>query len=128
MNTIFGSVYVSDGQEGLESYHFGEKSHISLSTLPQSWRLDDDSPLPEKKLFLGTSYNEESRIFKGEIEWSPVTLKGETRWIYHMVFSEDLMEIQGGNCTCYDAEGKQTRSVRYGKEVFYRKLTGWYSS
>lgn len=127
--TIFGSVYVQGGKEGFESYHFGESgSYISYAAVPPSWQLDDGSCLPKKKDFLNTLYDIQTRTFRGTVQWSTVNFGEDSKREYRMVFSEDLMEIEGGEVTRYDAEGKKRNKVEtYGSELFYEmKLIGKY--
>ena len=116
------------GTEGLESYHFEkDNSYISYAAAPSMWQLDNGKPVPEKKQFQNESYNQETRTFTGIVEWSPVPFNGYSKQEYEMVFSEDLLEIEGGKVIYYDAGGhKQDESDYYGQDFFYEKLTGRY--
>ena len=122
--TLFGGIYVQGGTEGLASYHFAEQeSYISYSAAPFFWRLDDGSPPPVRKPFLNTSYDMETRTFRGIINWSPVNWNGNSKWIYRIVFSEDFMTIESGEVITYDAQGEETAETHvYGQHLFYMRV------
>ena len=121
--TLFGGIYVQ-GTEGLASYHFAEQeSYISYSAAPFFWRLDDGSPPPVRKPFLNTSYDMETRTFRGIINWSPVNWNGNSKWVYRIVFSEDFMTIESGEVIMYDAQGEETAETHvYGQHLFYMRV------
>ena len=124
--TIFGNVYVQCGMEGLASYHFEtDESYISYASAPQFWQLSDGSTPPDKKQFLSASYDVHTRTFEGTVDWSPLNFDGDSKWEYHMVFSEDLLEIEAGEIIRYDTEGKKREEVEtFGRDIFYEKLIG----
>lgn len=123
-STIFDSIYVQGGTKGIASYHFSEEeSYISYAAAPPIWRLDDGSSPPEKKPFEETSYDPHIRIFKGVINWTPVSFHGDSKWVYEIKFSEDFMEIEGGEVTAYDIEGNKQRETHlFAYHLFYCRL------
>ena len=121
--TIFGGIYIQWNMEGLASYHFEEEeSYISYSAAPPYWRLDDGSPPPVRKPFLNSSYNMDTRTFRGTIDWSLVNWHGNSKWVYRIVFSEDFMAIDSGEVVIYDSQGEETNEACvYGQQIFYER-------
>ena len=74
----FGYSYVQGRTWGLASYHFEspESVYISYIAAPQSWRLEDESPVPERAPFEDHDYVPETRTFTGTIRWSPLRFGG----------------------------------------------------
>ena len=124
LNTIFGGVYVQGNTVGLASYHFEEAgSYICYSSAPPFWRLDDGTPPPERKPFENSSYDPETRTFRGVVNWSPVAFHGDSRWVYRIVFSEDFMAIEGGEVTAYQTQQEESSGVHlYGQHLFYVRV------
>lgn len=128
--TICGNVYVQGGMEGLASYHFEkdgysfDRSYISYASAPPYWRLSNGSPPPKKKHFENSSYDAHTKTFKGTVDWSPLNFNGDSRWEYRMVFSDNLLEIEGGEIVCIDAEGGNKEILSFGRDIFYEKLIG----
>jgi hypothetical protein len=131
--SIFGIVYVQGFAyaallEGLASYHFESPTncYISYASAPALWRLDDGSALPEKKPFTNTSYEADTRTFKGVVEWDP-PFAGETRWEYEMVFSDDFNRVVGGSMTASSgnvkpfADPARARGASRGSLLYVRK-------
>lgn len=119
---IFGGVYVQCNTVGLASYHFDEvESYISYSSAPPQWRLDDGTPPPERKPFENSSYDPESRTFRGVINW-PITFGEDSKWVYRIVFSEDYMQIDGGEVTAYKAQEEPSDVHVYGQHLIYVRV------
>ena len=58
--------------------------------------LDNGQPGPEKKYFEQWSYNEITRTFNGNINWTPVTYQNFNKFEFVMIFDEDFTTISGG--------------------------------
>jgi len=106
----FGSVFVQGFLyapllEGIASYHFDSidpvDCYISYDNAPDTWRLDDGSPPPNKKPFENVSYDERTRIFEGTILWDPRTFADSIRWVYEIHFAEDFSAIISGKMQPY---------------------------
>jgi len=106
---IYGSVFVQDGGLGVASYHFDSLGdcYISYAQAPPAWRLDDGSPLPEKKPFTDASWDADALIFRGAIEWDPPFM-GVRRCDYEVVFGADLSAVVGGR-VLHDGGERETR-------------------
>jgi len=118
-DTIYGSVYVQGASyrpqlEGLASYHFRSEGdcYICYGGAPPEWRLDDGSLPPSQKSFCNTSYDVESRTFKGTVEWE-TTWQDAARWEYEMVFSEDFGHIVGGQVLKFGLGGESLGGTRF---------------
>ena len=118
--TIFGSVFVqgfayAGVHEGVASYHFDSPSecYISYANAPDSWLLDDGSVPPRRKAFEQTSYEEETRTFRGVITW-PQGFDGAARWDYTMVFARDFSYICSGKVQPYGPRGFPMRAQHFG--------------
>ena len=95
------------GQIGMASYHFLETGpYICYSS--QIWKLDDGvSYPPHEKMFEDYTYDADSRTFKGDITWAPITFSGNNRWEYTIVFDEEFTKISGGTVECYSTTGEK---------------------
>ena len=124
LSTIFDSIYVQGGTKGVASYHFSEEeSYISYSAAPPIWQLDDGSSPPEKKPFEDISYDPLTRMFKGVVNWTPVSFHGDSKWVYRIIFSEDFLEIEGGEVTAYNTEGNKQNDVHiFAYHLFYNRF------
>ena len=126
--TIFGSIYVQGGTNGLASYHFDSEDdcYISYASPECShWPdLEDGTRPPVKKNFVNYSFDLAERIFTGEIYWTPVAWNGDKRWCYTMKFSEDFDTIESGQCITYNMveDGDQNRIHRFGVQLVYKRL------
>ena len=99
-STIWGLSFLQAGIVGLASYHFEEgEPYISYSAALPSWKLDDGSPLPIKKYFSNFSFDEDTRVFTGTINW-PIPFTGMKVWQYDMKFNETMMLIESGTVKC----------------------------
>mmetsp|Transcript_51752 Transcript_51752/g.123162 ORF Transcript_51752/g.123162 Transcript_51752/m.123162 type:complete len:322 (-) Transcript_51752:75-1040(-) len=99
--SIFGHTYVQWGEVGFASYHFEKNGEAYISYESPFCNgfpsLDDGSPLPQRKWFTQPTFDEETRTFRGVINWDPTSFKGAVCWEYEMLFSEDLSRIQAGH-------------------------------
>lgn len=95
--TIFGLVFIQAGGIGVASYHFDAEDDcfISYRNAPDAWRLADGAELPAKKSFSQFSWNAESRLFHGVVEWDP-PFGGNSRWDYEIFFAEDFSGVVDG--------------------------------
>jgi len=123
LKTIFGQVFMQKVGLGKASYHFTteEGCYISYESAPPNWLLSDGSRLPAKKFFSETSWDPETRTFRGRVDWDP-PFNGVTRWDYEMVFSEDLSKIVDGSVI----ESKEERVANkrsFGEDLLYRRWT-----
>ena len=105
----------------MASYHFEENPYISYAAAPASWRLDDGSAPPEKKLFDNPIYTAENRTFKGTINWQP-TFHGDASWDYTMVFGADFSFIESGTVVAKGADGSLIRTDQFGMDKMLRYL------
>ena len=81
-SSIFGHIYVQDGKVGHASYHFNEaESYISYSAPSPSWQLDNGSALPVKKPFQDVTFEASTRTFRAIVEWHPIALDGDVKWV-----------------------------------------------
>ena len=120
---IFGHVYVQGGKVGYASYHFDEaESYISYSAPSPSWRLDNGCALPVKKPFQDVSFDESTRTFRAVVEWCPIALAGDVKWVYRIVFSADYTRIEKGEVISYGASGETRKMWAYGRELVYVRL------
>ncbi|CAK9058363.1 unnamed protein product [Durusdinium trenchii] len=110
VQSLWGCIFVQSGKIGLASYHFDslEDCYISYAAAPSSWRLDDGNPPPERKSWTEVSYDEETRTFRGLIEWDPA-FHGTHKWVYRIEFSEDFAGIIGGEIISHSQEGTQIK-------------------
>jgi len=131
VTSIYGNVYIQgDTPEsiGVASYHFEseEDSYIAYDSQRCSgWLLDDNSPPPEKKPFVKTSYDPVKRIFRGTVEWQPVTFSKSARWEYEMIFADDFESIVDGTCSMFeslDPDANPTGVHRFGRNLRYLRL------
>ena len=122
-SSIFGHVYVQDGKVGLANYHFNEaESYISYSAPSPSWQLDNGSALPVKKPFQDVTFEASTRTFKAVVEWCPIALDGDVKWVYRMAFSADYTRIEKGEVISYGASGETRHMWAYGRELVYVRL------
>lgn len=124
--TVYGSTYSQDHTIGCESYHFVEEGRCYISyAAVQNQKLDNGLPIPETKDFEHTSFDLQTRTFRGIVDWSPHTRNGNSKCEYQMVFSEDFTQIENGEVVQYDGEGtKRDNSLIYGEDLFYMKYNG----
>lgn len=113
--TIFGSVYVQGPMynfflEGIASYHFDAEDdcYISYFNAPSEWCLADGSSPPRKKPFTNTSFDADTRTFRGVVSWDPL-FAGAARWEYVITFSDDFSCICGGSMLPYGPDGAKQR-------------------
>ena len=71
--------------------------------------LDNDKPLPEKKIFVNDSYDHATRTFTGTIDWSPTSFEGACREEYVIVFEDDLGASASGQVRTYAKDGRLVR-------------------
>ena len=109
--------------EGLAIYYFEEEeSYISYSTAPLYWHLGDGSPPPVRKPFLNSSYDMDTRTFRGTVDWSLVHWHGNSKWVYRIVVSEDFMAIDNGEVVMYDSQEENNEVYAYGQHLFHVRL------
>jgi len=123
--TIEGHVYIQAGREGVASYHFTPSVHeayISYRAAPSTWLLDDGSRPPSQKYFISPQYDNNTRIFTGNIYWEDATFNGDKVWEYRMIFSEDFCSIESGSCLAYGSEQEINAEHIYERDLVYRRL------
>ena len=125
-NTIAGGTYVQGSTVGLASYHFESivSSYISYeSPSCQFWPdLDDGSRPDKKKYFINPNYDASSRIFTGNIDWSPTSWNNNKLWKYRMMFSDDFLTIESGHVECFAKNGEHTETQFFGEHLIYRRM------
>jgi len=126
-NPLIGRVYVQALGVGWASYHFDDLDDVYISYAnATTWRLDDDTPFPDKKPFTDVMFDIPGRRFFGTIDWSEpegTTVGGGNRgWIYEMVFSDDYGYISGGSITAVKADGSTGLIQMFNGDVFYNEL------
>uniref|UniRef100_A0A7M5UV84 RING-type domain-containing protein n=1 Tax=Clytia hemisphaerica TaxID=252671 RepID=A0A7M5UV84_9CNID len=127
LTNILGSVYIQCDTIGLASYHFGTLSNPYISyESPESdeWELDDGSRPCQKKYFEHHHYDQESRTFTGNIDWTPTKFYGEALWKYTMIFSEDFLTIESGNVQGFkEVNGPPDGELNiFGEDLVYERV------
>ena len=56
--------------------------------------------------------NEETRTFRGTVDWSPTAWQGDQKWVYEMVFSADFDTIVGGGVEAIPVDGTAAEGGR----------------
>ena len=104
LSTLDNKIFIQGNQVGLASYHFETgQPYISYKNCP--WNLDDGNKPPEKKYFENWSYDANTRTFKGQIKWEPVTFSGNNKWDYVMIFDEGFTYICAGTVDTFYPDG-----------------------
>ena len=97
---------------GAASFHFEGPlwNCINYKLWKEAGRLlDNDKPLPEKKIFVNDSYDHATRTFTGTIDWSPTSFEGACREEYVIVFEDDLGASASGQVRTYAKDGALVR-------------------
>lgn len=132
--------FVQLGVWGFGSYHLGPSSpgilggdgagsFISFESAlcAALQKLDDGSPLPERKMFEDTRYDPKTRTFWATVRWpAPSTCQGAERWEVQMVFDEAFGEIAAGEIRFFapgDATAPPMKVHRFGVELRYKRWT-----
>jgi uncharacterized membrane protein YagU involved in acid resistance len=99
-------VYVQVGGLGIASYHFDNERdcYISYERAPPQWKLDDGSAPPSKVPFEATSFEPETRTFRGTVNWTP-SFDGSRKWKFSIVFAEDFCCIVDGKVEAVKLSG-----------------------
>lgn len=133
-NTLWGNVFIQGHVVGLASYHFispdGEGvdgAYISYENPACSnWPpLANGSPVPSRVPFVDTSFDDNSRTFRGTIPWMnryQTTWSGCTSWHYEIVFDTEFTCILSGTVKMnHSEEGHAVRSdvSNYGTHLVY---------
>lgn len=109
ITSLYGGVFVQMGTLGLASYHFESEDncYISYASAPPNWKLEDGTPVPEKKLWVDTSFDLATFTFRGRIDWDPA-FGGSSRWDYTIVFAENFSGVIGGRVATTELDGSQS--------------------
>jgi hypothetical protein len=110
--------------EGAASYHLGTDSHNYIKYENVPWTLTDGSHPPRKKYFLNDHFDFYGKTFTGEIDWSGNLFNGAKRWVYEMIFAEDLQSIKSGTVTVYGPIGMQ-EVHKFGEALNYTLLRSY---
>ena len=120
----FGNVYVQfsvtpDGQKfmarvGDASYHFVEDDNIYINwehTDENGWVFEDGDSLPKKLMFTETSYNTDTKTFKGKLKLlKPLAGEGFNKATilldYTRFFSPKCLRIIGGHINSYNEDNE----------------------
>ena len=121
---LLGCAFMQGGCLGLASYHFPvdagiEGAYISYEAAPASWLLDNGQPPPRRKAFVNATFDEDSRTFRGSIDWSESTFGGDVRWEYTMIFGDDYSHIVGGSVERYSNDDTGPSQSVYGRDLHY---------
>mmetsp|Transcript_19804 Transcript_19804/g.56690 ORF Transcript_19804/g.56690 Transcript_19804/m.56690 type:complete len:341 (-) Transcript_19804:55-1077(-) len=101
---IWGKVFVQNQTVGKASIHFLSDSCAQLRFNAEAcatWQLDDGTPMPARKSFEAISYDPDTRVFRGTINWHPATFCGNQVWEYELVFDEDFSGVMSGRMQAY---------------------------
>ena len=92
-NSIWGRVYVKDGQLGIGSIHFDKKGPYMSYINETKKKLDNGNPLPKTIKFENVVIIDECKTFTGRIKWGKNTFKDITTEEYMCVMSDDWNSI-----------------------------------
>mmetsp|Transcript_26428 Transcript_26428/g.64396 ORF Transcript_26428/g.64396 Transcript_26428/m.64396 type:complete len:621 (-) Transcript_26428:280-2142(-) len=108
---LWGNTFCQAFCVGLASYHFvgpnsetgALEAYISYEhPRTSSWPpLDNGSAVPSRVPFRNTSYDSETRTFRGDICWMEVygtRWQGEAKWSYEIRFDPLFFFVEGGTC------------------------------
>jgi hypothetical protein len=130
-NSLWGNVFIQALKVGLASYHFisedgvGENgSYISYENIDcYQWPpLDDGTPVPPRVPFVETSFNSESRTFRGTIPWKQhygSSWNGSCTWIYEITFDTEYIAIISGSVTDLNEDGTLIKTHKYNEDLIY---------
>ena len=91
------------------------ESYISYHKVNfDDWKLDNGDPFPQKKYFKNSSYDPETRTFKGLLDWRASPIWSDHTWNYEIKFSEDFKSFVGGHVICLSETGHQNAKGDYG--------------
>jgi hypothetical protein len=78
---------------------------------------------PEKKFFSNESYDPETRMFKGTIDWAPFTTKsGDSSLEYTLYFDEAFTKIiEGSTKIAKDEDEDDEYTYYYETDMFYKR-------
>ncbi|KAG7342110.1 hypothetical protein IV203_007202 [Nitzschia inconspicua] len=124
---LWGNVFCQALTVGLASYHFNEDGtayisydHERTSVWPN---LDNGEPIPPTISFLNTCFDEESRTFRGTIDWEGThgsTWTSSRRWRYEIIFAKDYSMIIGGDVRVVRrGEDSERIMSRFGDDLLY---------
>ena len=124
--TIFGRKFVKGYKGGMVSFHFESPDNCFISY--ESDACADWPPqLRGQVPFLDPVFDEETSTFTGHVDWSSTPLgpvedpvEGSmARWDYRMVFSEDMSEIEAGECKVLLTDGSEGEPQEFGCDLHY---------
>ena len=107
---------------GDASYHFISEENIFINwkhAEENGWKFDNGNFFPEKKLFINTSFDPETRTFFGELDFSPDSVEGTTLWKYRMVFSEGYQQIIDGEYSAFNEKGEEVSTRYFDKNSWF---------
>ena len=73
---------------------------------------------PNQKFFEDWEYDADTRTFKGDITWSPITFAGNNRWEYTAVFDAEFTKIESGTMECHHPSGEMS-TMEFGVDLEY---------
>ena len=106
-----GSVYESMMGLNHVSYHFNSADNCYINFHGTSWTLDNGTKFPDVKHFFNVTINENDRVFRGSISWTPLSYAGEVLWTYEIYFSYTLDKSVAGSFITYDNRGHVIRNL-----------------
>ena len=130
-NSLWGNVFIQALKVGLASYHFisiegaGENgSYISYENVDcYQWPpLDDGTPVPPRVPFIETSFDSESRTFRGVIPWKECygsSWNGSCKWIYEITFDTEYIAIISGSVKDINEDGALIKIHKYNEDLIY---------
>jgi hypothetical protein len=126
----WGNTFIQCTILGLASYHFvsaeGEgEDHVYISYENEqcsAWPpLDDGSPVPYRVPFINTSYDSETRTFRGKIPWMEVygtSWQGNSEWNYEIIFDTRFTCVVGGSVSMIGG-GDDGIDSNFGEDLNY---------
>ena len=123
---LWGNTFIQSNKIGFASYHFDSSTgqvyisyeHDDCCYWPA---LDDGSPVPSRVPFVNTSYNADTRTFRGHIAWRQMyqtTWNGSEEWQYEMKFDSEFICILSGTVHSIN-RGQSIELSEYGSSLVY---------
>ena len=127
LSTIIGQTYVTEifpngtGSVGNASLHFQDDaggyeqsgSYLSYANVDISSSLSNGTAPPSEVYFENAYFDSATNTFTGDISWGNNTFDGDSKWVFTMVFSQDLLKIESGTKECFDFEDTLTKTLSF---------------
>ncbi|MDC2984626.1 hypothetical protein OAY83_00980, partial [Candidatus Marinimicrobia bacterium] len=128
-NALTPNVYIFSifDLPGDYSLHFINENNFYMNfSTSNPYLVDNDQSFPERIDFSDVSYDSNSRVFLGTIDFTPfeITVNGASKWEYEIIFSDNFDSIVGGTISDLDAEGNVTLTTSILEYQDYVKYCG----